>query len=87
MPAPILAQRDAADARVKAASAAMAAFPKGEMGLTPDAVKATPEWKAAYLEMDRAKVALRNANAAVVKASKVRTAVPVEGGTHLSVGE
>ena len=52
----------------------MQAFPKGDMGLTPDAVKATPEWKAARIEMDRAMTALRNANAAVNVARKTAAA-------------
>lgn len=76
VPADLLAKRDAATERLNAASAAMAQFPTGNMGLTPDAVKATPEWKAAKIELDRATVAARNANAEVVKAQKVKPAKP-----------
>lgn len=33
---------------VDAASAALQLFPRGPLGLTPDDVKSTPEWRAAY---------------------------------------
>lgn len=46
----------------KAAGAALKAFPRGRMGLTPDAVKATPEWRAAKQAYDRAFAALRSFN-------------------------
>lgn len=49
--------------RVDAASAALKAFPKGPMGLTPDAVKALPEYQAAKREYAVAFAALRAANA------------------------
>ena len=35
------------DRRVSETSAALNKFPRGAMGLTPDAVKATPEWQLA----------------------------------------
>ncbi|WP_262880421.1 PLxRFG domain-containing protein [Pseudomonas paralcaligenes] len=61
------ADADAARARSAEASKAMEAFPRGATGLTPDDVKATPEWKAAKAESDAALVAEQNANAVVVK--------------------
>ncbi len=45
-----------------AASKAMQQFPRGPMGLTPDAVKATPEWRAAKQRLDRAFARLRAFN-------------------------
>jgi len=38
---------DAIRAELDAASYALKAFPKGAMGLTPDSVKQSPEWKTA----------------------------------------
>lgn len=67
---------NAAKARSRAAGAALDAFPKGAMGLTTDAAKATPEWKAARKEMARALAAERAANAAVLKARKAKPAAP-----------
>lgn len=40
-------ERDRLEADVKAADHVLAAFPRGAMGLTPDAVKVTPEYQAA----------------------------------------
>jgi hypothetical protein len=52
------------------AAAVLAVFPKGAMGLTPDAVKASPEWQAAY-RIERAAFAeLRTFNAMYVKRFK-----------------
>lgn len=45
-------------------------FPKGQMGLTPDAVRATPEWKAAKAIADRDFAKLRAFNGFYVKAFK-----------------
>ena len=42
------------DKAMKEASKALKVFPKGEMGLTPDHIKATPEYKAAKLTYDQA---------------------------------
>lgn len=50
------------ETRVCAAGAALKAFPKGSMGLTPDAVKASPEYKAAKAEFDAAFFAQRQIN-------------------------
>lgn len=61
------AKQNAIDARLTAASKAMEVFPKGAMGLTPDAVKATPEWKKAKAELDRAFKELQRFNAHFVK--------------------
>lgn len=52
------------------AGAALNAFPKGHLGLTPDSVKATPEWKAAKQDYERAFSALRAFNAHQYKAVK-----------------
>lgn len=70
VPASLIDEADAANARLSAASAALDAFPKGAMNLTTDAAKATPEWKAAKAEADKASVAARFANARVSKARK-----------------
>jgi hypothetical protein len=52
-----------------AASRALEALsgPKGRMGLTPDSVKATSEWKAAKHASDAAFAALRKFNATFVR--------------------
>ena len=55
---------DRLDAEVARTSAALKAFPtSGPMNLTPDHVKASPEFKAAKAAFDRAFAALRNFNA------------------------
>ena len=46
----------------KRAGAALKAFPKGRFGLTPDAVKASPEWQAAKRNLDQAFANLRAFN-------------------------
>lgn len=43
-------------------SAVLRAFPRGPLGLTPDAVKASAEWKAAKRSSDAAFTALRRFN-------------------------
>ena len=58
---------DAAYARSNAADAVMKKFPTGAMGLTPDSVKATPEWKAAYAESNAALAEIQKANAFMLK--------------------
>lgn len=47
---------------------AMNAFPKGPMNLTPDSVRATPEWKAAKAASDKSFQAYRNFNGMMLKA-------------------
>jgi hypothetical protein len=56
------------------AQAALNVFPRGPTGLTPDAVKATPEWRAAKARVDKAFARLRAFNAVFVKrfAKKLR---------------
>lgn len=49
------------------AQAGIDAFPRGAMGLTPDAVRATPEWRAAKVRVDRAFARLRAFNTIFVK--------------------
>ncbi len=51
----------------KSAGDAMSAFPTGEMGLTPDHVKQSEEWRAAYSRYQAAHTALRNFNAKFFK--------------------
>lgn len=61
------AKAEAARARSTAASAVLNLFPKGSMGLTPDEVKATPEWKAAKREFDNAFTSERAWNTFMVR--------------------
>lgn len=49
------------------AQAAIDAFPRGPMGLTPDAVRALPEYRAAKARVDKAFARLRAFNAVFVK--------------------
>lgn len=59
------AARAAIEARVEAASARLKAIPgvgSGRMGPTPDAVKATPEWRDARHAFNVAFAALRDLN-------------------------
>ena len=62
------------EARSAAASAVLNAFPKGAMGLTPDAVKFSPEFRAAKRAFDTAFEAERRFNRWFLKefASEVR---------------
>lgn len=55
------------DAGVTRTGSTLDAFPKGPMGLTPDAVRATPEWKKAKQEFDAAFADLRKFNAMFAK--------------------
>lgn len=55
----------ALDATLTEASMAMQEFPKGEMGLTPDDVKASPEFQAAKARYNNAFQAVRHCNASV----------------------
>lgn len=55
---------NAIDAEVNAASAALKAFPKGPTGITPDAVKCSPEYQTAKRRYQVAFAALRSSNAA-----------------------
>ena len=58
------------DQRVEQASQALKVFERGEMGLTPDHVKATPEFKKAKSEFDKAFRALRSFNSSYIKTFK-----------------
>ncbi len=49
------------------ASAKLNAFPKGPMGLTPDAVKFSPEYRLAKTQYERAAAAVRNFNSTYTK--------------------
>jgi hypothetical protein len=48
-------------------SAKMQDFPRGPLGLTPDDVKASPEWQTAYRNFNTAFQALRNFNGTYTK--------------------
>lgn len=61
------AQRDMLKREVDLASAALRVFPRGKMGLTPDAVKATPEYRASKSRYQEAFARLRAFNAVFVK--------------------
>jgi len=56
------ARADELDAASKAAGAILNAFPKGAMGMTPDDVKARPDYVAAKAAFERAFAAQRNFN-------------------------
>ena len=57
------AARAALESEVKKASADLKVFPRAANGLTPDAVKFSPEYRAAKSGFDRAFQALRKFNA------------------------
>lgn len=61
------ARADTLNAAVKAAGDVLRAYPTGPMGLTPDDVRATPQWKANKLAYDRAFAALRTFNQSFTK--------------------
>lgn len=63
----VKAQLEAAET---AAGQSLKSFPKGPMGMTPDAVKASPEFKKAYAEYAAAFAALRNFNGMFFKTFK-----------------
>jgi len=58
----IKALHDQIDAEVTAASAALQTFPKGHLGLTPDEVKASSEFRAAMQSYNSAFLRLRSIN-------------------------
>lgn len=60
-------EADRLNALVASTGAALQAFPKGPLGITPDAVKGTLEWLTAKREFDRAFYALRTFNAHYTK--------------------
>lgn len=78
----LLQAADSARARSRAASAALDAFPKSQMGLTTDEAKNSSEWKAAKRESDQALVAERQANAAVAAARKSARSKLRQGGDN-----
>lgn len=55
---------------VRIANQALRAFPRGPMGLTPDAVRITPEWPDAKQLFDRAWTNLREFNKIYMKKYK-----------------
>lgn len=57
----------AIEAEISAAEVALRAFPVGPMGLTPDAVKVTPEFRAAKKAFDASFAKLRAFNAVFTK--------------------
>lgn len=62
-----LARRDALELAVSQCGSALKAFPRGAMGLTPDAIKSSPEFRAAKEAYNRAFAELRAFNADFVK--------------------
>lgn len=62
--------RNALRKSVAETGAVLGAFPKGEMGLTPDDVKASPEYRKAKAAYDHAFHALRAVNAKGTKLYK-----------------
>ena len=73
MIAAIEAARTALEAEMYAAGRALNAISgAGPMGLTPDSVKASPEWKAKRASYDRAFAALRAFNTAHSPKRRVR---------------
>lgn len=55
------------EAASKAASEVINTFPRGPMGLTPDNVKVTPEYRAAKAQSDKTFSALREHNGFMAK--------------------
>ena len=70
VPGIILAAKAAAEADVRAASDALKKFPRGPMGLTPDHVKFSPEFRAAKLRYDAAFARLRAVNSVALRAKR-----------------
>lgn len=64
--------REALEAECKAASVALQQFPRGTMGLTPDAVKSSPEYRAAKLRYAAAFNQLRAFNHKNTQAGRAR---------------
>jgi hypothetical protein len=62
------ARQDQLEAESQRTGRVMDSFPKGTMNMTPDHVRATPEWKAAKAASDQAFQAYRNFNATMLKA-------------------
>lgn len=65
-----LKERQKLDAAMDAASAELARFPKGPMGLTPDAVKFSEPFQSALKAFNTAQAALRALNGQYVKLFK-----------------
>lgn len=61
------AERDEIERESDEADAVLKTFPRGPMGLTPDSVRATPEWKAAKARSERAFARLRAFNTVFVR--------------------
>jgi hypothetical protein len=62
--------RNQLEARLEIASNKLRAFPVGPTGITPDSVKASPEWRAARRAVDTAFTELREVNARLVRDRK-----------------
>jgi hypothetical protein len=61
------AERDLIQKEVDASSAILRAFPKGPLGVTPDAVRATPEFRSANARFQKAFARLRAFNTIYTK--------------------
>lgn len=59
-------EQDRLYAEMYAASAILKAFPKGNMGLTPDSVKASPEYQAAKRNYEQAFAKVQAYNSATI---------------------
>lgn len=68
----IEAARNALRAELDRASAALNAFPRGSMGLTPDHIKFSPEYRATKAACDKAFAALRHFNTIYKPPRRVR---------------
>ena len=66
--------RDALEAELKSASDRLRMFPRAPNGLTPDAVKATAEYRAAKERYTVAFQALRDVNESIAKNRRNATA-------------
>lgn len=83
------ASRAPLDAEADAASKALRAFPKGPMGMTPQAVRDTPEFQAAYQRYARAAQAQAKFNGPFCKAfaKEIRAEVQAKREARLAAWE
>lgn len=68
------ATRDKLNARAKEASAKLQTYPRGATGITPDAIKFSPEYQADLRAYRGAEATLRTFNAGYVKTFKTELA-------------
>lgn len=70
------------DASLSKASKALREFPRGDMGLVPDDVRATPEYKYAKSEYDNMFAVVREFNGRVPKEYMKRASKERRAGTY-----